>query len=130
MWTISICPIPLAVAFVRSPYAHARILSIDTSAATAHPGVRAVITGEDVADAIPPLRVEFDPTNAPTHKSCDWPVLARGKVRFVGEMLVAVIATDRYIAEDAAALVEVEYDPARRPLGHGTGAGAGRSPGT
>ena len=104
-------PDTLAVAFVRSPYAHARILSIDTHAAAAHPGVHAVITGEDVADVIKPLRVEFDPIAAPTHKSCDWPVLARGKVRFVGEMVVAVIATDRYVAEDAAALVEVEYDP-------------------
>ena len=104
-------PDTLAVAFVRSPYAHARILSIDTHAAAAHPGVHAVITGEDVADLIKPLRVEFDPIAAPTHKSCDWPVLARGKVRFVGEMVVAVIATDRYVAEDAAALVDVEYDP-------------------
>ena len=100
-----------AVAFVRSPYAHARLLNIDTSAAAAHPGVQAVVTGEDIAGAIQPLRVEFDPIKSPTHKSCDWPVLARGKVRFVGEMVAAVIATDRYVAEDAAALVEVEYDP-------------------
>ena len=77
-------PDTLAVAFVRSPYAHARILGIDTSAAVAHPGVRAVVTGEDVAEAIKPLRVEFDPTNAPTHKSCDWPVLARGKSPLCG----------------------------------------------
>ena len=104
-------PDTLAIAFVRSPYAHARILGINTSAAAAHPGVHAVITGEDVADVIKPLRVEFDPRAAPTHKSCDWPVLARRKVRFVGEMVVAVIATDRYIAEDGVALVEVEYDP-------------------
>ncbi len=104
-------PHTLAVAFVRSPYAHARILSIDTSAATAQPGVQAVITGEDIAAVIKPLRVEFDPSAAPTHKSCDWPVLARGKVRFVGEMVAAVIATDRYTAEDAAGLVTIDYDP-------------------
>ena len=100
-----------AVAFVRSPYAHARILKVDTSAAEAHPGVHAVLTGEDLADVLKPLRVEFDPNAAPTHKSCNWPILARGKVRFVGEMVAAVIATDRYVAEDAAALIDVEYDP-------------------
>ena len=104
-------PETVALAFVRSPYAHARITHIDTSAAESHPGVRAVLTGADIADTIKPLRVEFDANKNPTHKSCDWPVLAQGKVRLVGDMVAAVVATDRYIAEDAAALVEVDYDP-------------------
>jgi carbon-monoxide dehydrogenase large subunit len=102
-------PGTVALTFVRSPYAHARVTRIDVSAAQAHPGVYTVLTGADVD--IPPLRVEYDPVRAPTHKSCDWPVLAQGKVRFVGEAVAAVVATDRYVAEDAAALVEVEYDP-------------------
>jgi carbon-monoxide dehydrogenase large subunit len=104
-------PGTLALAFVRSPYAHARIVHIDASAAQAHPGVRAVITGADVAKVIPPLRVEYDPVRAPTHKACDWPVLAHEKVRFVGEAIAAIVAVNRYVAEDAAALVEVEYEP-------------------
>lgn len=104
-------PGTVALAFVRSPYAHAHITRIDVSAATAHPGVQAVLTGADVAGVIPPLRVEYDPVRAPRHKSCDWPVLAHDKVRFVGESVAAVVATDRYVAEDAAALIEVECEP-------------------
>lgn len=104
-------PGTLALAFVRSPYAHARIKQVDVSAAKSHPGVQAVLTGADVAGVIKPLRVEYDPAKAPTHKSCDWPVLAQGKVRFIGEAVAAVVASDRYVAEDAAALVEVEYEP-------------------
>ena len=100
-----------AVAFLRSPYAHARIVAIDTTAAKGHPGVYDVITQEEIDGIIKPLRVEFDPQSAPTHKSCDWPVLARDKVRFVGEMVAAVIAKDRYVAEDAAALIDITYDP-------------------
>ena len=104
-------PGTVALAFVRSPYAHARITRIDVSAAQAHSGVLAILTGADVVDVIKPLRVEYDPQRAPTHKSCDWPVLAQGKVRYVGEAVAAVVASNRYEAEDAAALVEVEYDP-------------------
>ena len=104
-------PDTAAIAFVRSPYAHARLAQIDTSAAQAHPGVLAVLTGADIADAIKPLRVEFEQSKNPTHKSCDWPVLAQGKVRMVGDLVAAVVAADRYTAEDAAALVDVDYDP-------------------
>ena len=104
-------PETVAIAFVRSPYAHARITHIDTSPAQSHPGVLTVLTGADIADTIKPLRVEFDTNKNPTHKSCDWPVLAQAKVRLVGDLVAAVVATDRYIAEDAAALVEVDYDP-------------------
>ncbi len=101
----------LGVAFVRSPYAHARVLKVDVKAAQAHSGVEAVLTGVDVADAILPLRVEYDPAKAPKHKPCNWSVLAQDKVRFVGEAVAVVVASDRYTAEDAAALVEVDYEP-------------------
>jgi aerobic carbon-monoxide dehydrogenase large subunit len=101
----------VALAFVRSPYAHAKITRVDVSAAQAHPEVLAVLSGADVAGVIPPLRVEYDPVRAPKHKACDWPVLAQERIRFVGEAVAAVVATNRYLAEDAAALVEVEYDP-------------------
>jgi carbon-monoxide dehydrogenase large subunit len=104
-------PGALALAFVRSPYAHARLVKIETEAARSHPGVVEVLTGEDLASAIKPLRVEYDPVKAPTHKSCDWWVLAREKVRFVGEAVAVVVATDRYVAEDAAGLIDVDYDP-------------------
>jgi aerobic carbon-monoxide dehydrogenase large subunit len=104
-------PGTVALAFVRSPYAHAKITRVDVSAAQAHPEVLAVLSGADVAGVIPPLRVEYDPVIAPKHKACDWPVLAQERIRFVGETIAAVVATNRYLAEDAAALVEVEYDP-------------------
>ena len=104
-------PNSLALAFVRSPYAHARIVSIDAAAAQNQPGVQLVLTGADIAEAIKPLRVEYEPAKAPTHKPCDWPVLAQDKVRFVGEAAAVVVATDRYAAEDAAGLIDVEYEP-------------------
>jgi carbon-monoxide dehydrogenase large subunit len=104
-------PGTLALAFVRSPYAHARLGRIDSGAAKAHPGVVTVLTGADVAGVVKPLRVEYDPAKAPNNKPCDWPVLAQDKVRFVGEAVAAVVATNRYVAEDAAALVEVDYEP-------------------
>lgn len=104
-------PDAAAVAFVRSPHAHARIVSIDAHAAAARADVHLVLTGDEIAHAVKPLRVEYDPAKAPTHKACDWPVLARDKVRFVGEAVAAVVADDRYAAEDAAALVEVDYEP-------------------
>ena len=94
-------------AFVRSPYGHARIRSIDTSAAKAHPGVIAVFTAEDVA-ALPPLASSLPIEGlVPTPQ----PVLAKDKVRFVGEAVAVVVAENRYIAEDAAELVQVDYEP-------------------
>ena len=106
-----VLPDMLAVAFVRSPYAHAQIAHIDAQAALAEPEVQCVLTGHDILNTIKPLRVEFDTEKVPFHKSCNWYVLTPDKVRFVGDMVAAVVATDRYAAEDAAALVEVEYEP-------------------
>ena len=90
-------------AALRSPHAHARIKSINTSAALALPGVVAVITGEDAAKETGPLPCFANPV---VEQRC----IALGKVRHVGEPVVLVVADSRYIAEDAAALVDVEYE--------------------
>ncbi len=103
-------PRTLHLVFVRSPHAHARILSIDTTAARKMPGVVAVVSGQDIRDKIKPLPqpvvVPAVPGRFPKH----WP-LAVEKVKYHGEPVVAVVARDRYVAEDAAEAVEVSYDP-------------------
>src|SRR5579871_6838255 len=91
----------LHLAFVRSPHAHARIVSI---AALALPGVFAVVSGAEAAEFAPPFPPNPGPKQPPRF------VLAREKVRRVGEAVAAVLATDRYIAEDAVELVAVEYE--------------------
>ncbi len=96
------------VAFVRSPYAHARLRSIDTSKARTAPGVVAVLTGEDVRGSIGPVPCA---AQIPDMKAAQRPVLALDKVRFVGEPVAVVVATDRYLARDAVDLVEVDYEP-------------------
>ena len=95
----------LHVALVASPYPSARILSVDISAALALPGVHAVLTGDELATATNPLA---NPLDTPGVKC--YP-LATGVTRYVGEWMAAVVADDRYIAEDAAELVEVDYEP-------------------
>jgi carbon-monoxide dehydrogenase large subunit len=94
--------------FVRSPYAHAKIRSVDTSRAKVAPGVVLILTGSDVAEAVGPV-----PCAAviPDMKQASRPVLARDRVRFAGEAVAMVVATDRYAARDAADLVEVDYEP-------------------
>src|SRR5215469_11130157 len=103
-------PRMLHAAFVRSPMAHARLLSVDVSAALALPGVVAVLTGAD-------LEAMTDPGPDPllAFFSGPWPtpefsLLATDKVRFVGDPVAIVIAESRYLAEDGCELVEVEYD--------------------
>src|SRR5215510_1474499 len=100
-------PNTLHVAFVRSIYAHAKINSIDTSAALAAPGVVAVYTGKDVADKIGPVPCAGA---LPDLKVPDHRVLAKDKVYFVGHPIAAVVATDRYAARDAVDLVMVDYE--------------------
>src|SRR6266571_2099976 len=95
----------LFMAVGRSPYAHARILHIGTSAAEKMPGVVAVVTGEQAAEFAPPYPPAQGPKQPPRL------VLAREKVRKVGEGVAIVLAEDRYLAADAAAAVEVEYEP-------------------
>ena len=88
--------------FVRSQYGHARIKSIDISKAKALPGVRAVLTAEDLK----PLNLHYMPTLAGDVQM----VLADGKVLFQNQEIVFVVADDRYIAADAVELIEVEYE--------------------
>ena len=97
----------LHVAFVRSVYAHARITGIDTSAALATPGVVAVYTGADVNDKVGPVPCAGA---LPDLKVPDHRVLAKDKVYFMGHPIAVVVATDRYVARDAADLVMVDYD--------------------
>ncbi|HEY7822055.1 MAG TPA: molybdopterin cofactor-binding domain-containing protein, partial [Acidimicrobiia bacterium] len=92
----------LHMAIHRAPMAHAKILSIDTSEAEAVEGVVAVVTGE--------LLAQYDLAWMPTLSGDTQAVLATDKVRFQGQEIAAVIATDRYIAEDAAELIRVEYE--------------------
>src|SRR3954451_5065251 len=87
-------------AILRSPLAHARVVSIDTSAAVAHPKVRAVVTGADLAG----LGLAWMPTMSHDTQA----VLATDKVRFQGQEVAFVVAEDRYTARDALELVEVE----------------------
>ena len=105
-------PNTLAVAFVRSPYAHARIISIDLEAARKSPGVHSVLASAGAEQIVPTLRMRHDAGfPAPPCRSVEWPVLASGKVRFVGEAVVVVVAENRALAEDAAATVEIDWDP-------------------
>src|SRR5712672_2814277 len=92
---------------VRSGHAHGRIVSIDSSAARALPGVEAVWTSADVAD-IPPI--DFRLTRIEGLAPYRQPILSRQRVRYVGEPVAAVFATDPYLAEDAADLVAVEVE--------------------
>jgi len=98
-------PDMLHVALVASPYPFARIHGVDAKAALALPGVRAVVTGADLAAATDPMMSGLD---APKLKR--YP-LAHGMTRYVGEWVAAVIAESRALAEDAAELVEVDYEP-------------------
>jgi aerobic carbon-monoxide dehydrogenase large subunit len=90
-------------AVLRSSYAHARIVSIDTSAAEAHPKVKAVITGK----ILETLNLAWMPTLSGDVQS----VLATDKVRFQGQEVAFVVAEDEYAARDALELIEVEYEP-------------------
>ena len=91
-------PGALETAFVRSPYPHARIRSVDAVRARALPGVRAVITGADVGGARLGRRLQ------------DWPVLCWDEVLFVGDRVAAVAADTRAIAEEAVRLIDVDYE--------------------
>jgi aerobic carbon-monoxide dehydrogenase large subunit len=92
---------------LRAPLAHARIVNLRTDTALALPGVETVLTGDDLAWSRPiPVRTLTE------HRLDDFlqPVLARVRVRYVGEPVAVVLAEDAYLAEDAAELIEVEYE--------------------
>src|SRR5205823_1799458 len=88
--------------------AHARIVSIDASAALALPGVVAVWTNDDIAD-LSPIDFRADKSSEAL-KPFRQPALARGRVRYIGDPVAAVFAEDPYLAEDAAELVNVEFE--------------------
>jgi len=93
--------------FVRSPHAHARILSINADAARSHPGVLAVVTSADLEGlGMIPCAMQMPDLKVPPH-----PALAKGHVRYVGEPVAAVVAEDPYTARDAAEMVAVDYEP-------------------
>ena len=96
-------------AIVRSPEAHATIVSIDTSAAEARDDVLAVYTGEDLSDLAAPLPMAWAPPGVEMRTPEHWP-LARGKVCCVGDPVAVVIGEDKYAVVDAAEDVIVEYD--------------------
>ncbi|HET6547143.1 MAG TPA: xanthine dehydrogenase family protein molybdopterin-binding subunit, partial [Solirubrobacter sp.] len=104
-------PRMLHAAFVRSSPAHADVVSVDAGAARSAPGVRAVLTGPEAASLAQPITCD---STFETWQSSRFPALAHERVRFSGEALACVVADDRYLAEDACALVDVEYEP--RPV--------------
>lgn len=94
------------VAFVRSSHGHARLKRVDVSRARAHPDCIDVLTGAEFARGTTTFLAN---TRGKLHP-VSMPFLARDKVRFVGEIIVAVVAPNRYLAEDIAELVEIEYE--------------------
>ncbi len=109
-WTDNIrLPGMLHMAFVRSPFAHAKITGVDLSAALAQPGVIAAFAGADLADEQGSLPCAWPVTPdilIPPH-----PPLAVDEVRYVGEAVAVVVARDRYAAADAVGHVDVDYEP-------------------
>ncbi|GAA2994137.1 molybdopterin-dependent oxidoreductase [Streptosporangium longisporum] len=109
-WTDNIqLPGMMYVAFLRSPMAHARITRVDTSAARDRPGVVAVYDGRDLADeqgSLPCAWPVSEDVLIPDH-----PPMAVDEVRYVGEAVACVVATDRYRAADALEAIEIDYEP-------------------
>ncbi len=103
-------PGTLWAGIVRSPEAHATVVSIDTSAAKARPGVHAVYTGEDMTDLGGPLPMAWAPPGVEVNNPEHWP-LAKGAVKHVGDPVAVVLGPDRYAVMDAVEDVIVEYDP-------------------
>jgi carbon-monoxide dehydrogenase large subunit len=95
-------------AFVRSPYAHAEVRAVRPGPAAGLDGVAGTLTGEEASRLARAIRGDSE---WPGWKGTDFPVLAWPRVHFVGQAVAVVAAVDRYVAEDAAELVEVEYHP-------------------
>jgi carbon-monoxide dehydrogenase large subunit len=102
-----VIPGALHATFLRSPHAHARIVAIDTSAAAAMPGVVTVVIGRDVAQWTTTLQMSPPIDGLVPTEMTSMPI---DKVRFQGDLVACVVASDRYLAEDAAEAIEVEYD--------------------
>lgn len=103
-----VLPRMLFASFVRSTEPHARITAVDVSPVLETEGVVAALTGADIVDRALPIRSD---STMPTWQGSALLALAADKVRFVGEGVAVVAAEDRYLAEDAAELVEVDYEP-------------------
>lgn len=101
-------PSTLHLAFLRSDQSHARILSLDTSKAICLPGVIDAVTGADITNDLSPIRAS---SRMRTYQSSELPPLAKDIVRYVGEPIVAILAENRYVAEDAIDLIAVQYQP-------------------
>src|SRR6202161_3864280 len=111
-------PHMLHAVFVRSPHAHAHIKAVDMSRAAAAPGVAHVLTGPELARVLPPVSdtqvvLPSKWTAQVQHKFINpqQPLLAHDKVRHVGEAVAVIVAENRYAAEDAAELVDLDFDP-------------------
>jgi carbon-monoxide dehydrogenase large subunit len=98
----------LHTAILRSPIAHGRLRAIDLRAASRHPGVRAIFTAADIGDTIPTIPIRLAPIKG--LERFVQPVIARDKVRYVGEPLAVIVADSRALAEDALELIAVEID--------------------
>ncbi|MFT4562539.1 MAG: carbon-monoxide dehydrogenase large subunit [Gammaproteobacteria bacterium] len=97
----------LHVAFLRAPFAHAKILNIDSGAATILPGVELIWTGEDAARHTAGITASLQVEN---YGATTQPAMATDEVRYVGETIAAVVATSRRVAEDALELIDVDYE--------------------
>ena len=119
----------LHACFVRSTYAHAKIQSVDGTAALAMPGVYAVITVNDLPEPMRSQPMAMLLPNPAISEVCTQHVLARDEVFYVGQAIAVVVADTRYIAEDAAAAVMVQYDvaPAVGDCRAGVAEGAARA---
>jgi carbon-monoxide dehydrogenase large subunit len=100
----------LHAAMLRSPHAHARIKSIDTSAAKNAPGVMAVYTGADIGDSLKPVPCAWLLPNA-NLKIATYPAIASDTVRYVGDIVAVVVAETSYQAHDALEFIDVDYAP-------------------
>jgi carbon-monoxide dehydrogenase large subunit len=109
-WTDNLTlPGMLHIAYLRSPFAHAKITSVDVSGALSQPGVIAAYSGADFADEQGSLPCAWPVTPdivIPAH-----PPMATDEVRYVGEAVACVVARDRYMAADALAAIEIDYEP-------------------
>jgi carbon-monoxide dehydrogenase large subunit len=118
-WTDNMrLPGMLHLAFLRSPFAHAKITRVDVSAALEQPGVIAAFSGADFAaeqGSLPCAWPVTEDIQIPAH-----PPMAVDEVRYVGEAVAVVVARDRYTAADALNAIDVDYDPLSRPVTRAT----------
>src|SRR5262249_9403971 len=115
----------LHAAILRSPYGHARIRSIDVSQARAPPAVHAVYTASDLGEFNQPAPLVVPHPNL-THGRTQRP-LAVDKVCFIGEAVAMVVADDRYVAEDAVDMIEVDWEPLPAVVGFRAAAAEGQA---